>query len=126
MYSISELLDMAKEKNPDLSSDRKLSIKLGVPNMHYYRCGRSTPSDLTASRLAELCGLPPEVVIAACHAAKAEDKKVKKAWKNIYKMAANMCLAVAVAWVLHFSQDAVMPAISTVSYVSGVGGMNIM
>ena len=126
MYSISELLDIAKEKNPDLSSDRRLAAKLGVSNIPPYRKGVVVPNDITASRLAELCGLPPEVVIATCHVAKAEDKKVKKAWKNIYKMAANMCLAVAVAWVLHFSQVAVMPAISTVSYVSGVGGMNIM
>jgi len=86
MDSINKLLDTAKEKN-DIISDRKLALALGIKNLVRYRKSYDTPSDKVAIRLAELCSMKPEVVIAICHQTKAKTSEEKRVWTHIYNMA---------------------------------------
>jgi len=87
MYTITALLDLAK-KETGLPSDNQLALKLGRTNITQYRTKGVIPDDSTAIKLAELCGMKPEMVIATCHAAKAKTKEEKNIWNHFYKMAA--------------------------------------
>jgi len=91
MKTINQLLDLAKELN-DIPSDRQLGLALGTGNLTRYRKGNEAPNDTTAIRLADLCSMKPEVVIAVCHAAKAGTSAEVKVWKHFYKMASAACL----------------------------------
>jgi len=91
MKTLNNLLDLAKELN-DIPSDRQLGLSLGTGNLTRYRKGNEAPNDVTAIRLADLCSMKHEVVIAVCHAAKAETREERNVWQHIYKMASAACL----------------------------------
>ena len=90
-YSIPQLLDMAKEKH-GLRSDRQLAIRLGLSftAVTPYRTKGVIPDDLTALRLAKLCGLEPAEVLLTCHLLRAkqvaEGKPVEKVYADLLAM----------------------------------------
>jgi len=87
MKTINQLMDIAKDLQ-NIPSDRQLAAALKTGSMTRYRKGHEIPSDTTAIKLAELCSMKPETVVAICHAAKAKTKEEKSVWSHIYKMAA--------------------------------------
>jgi len=96
MKTIKQLLDLAKKKQ-HLPSDNQLALKLGRTNITQYRTKGVVPDDTTAIRLAELCDLPPELVVSICHLAKAKTPEESNLWQHIYKMASAACLVLVMS-----------------------------
>jgi len=96
MKTITELLDLAKTIN-GIKSDRQLATALGKTSVHQYRTKGVIPEDDTAIRLAELCTMKPETVVALCHMAKAKTPEESNLWKHFYKMAASACLVLVLS-----------------------------
>jgi hypothetical protein len=73
-------------KELDLPSDSAAAKALGVTRsaVSLYRNGKSVFDELTAIRAAEILGLEPLEVIAACKAESAPDARVRRVWKNAW------------------------------------------
>ncbi len=61
MRTIDDYLDAAIARNPDLRSDRRLALALGLNQAasHYWRRRKAWPADDTMLRLADLAGVDP-------------------------------------------------------------------
>ena len=123
MYSIDQILDLAKQRN-GISSDRKLALKLEVTSVHLYRSGQNMPSDETSLRLAELAGLPPQVVIATVHIAKEPDSKVRQLYKEWMDQA--MAAGLAFVFALGMLSSPAPAAASTGSQAASSPGEYIL
>jgi len=95
MHTIGYFLDLAKEKH-GLKSDRQLASALLLTSVSPYRKKSVIPDDMTAFKLAELCGLPGHEVLITCHllkAAQGEHPETHGVWKDVLKMVVNSCIA---------------------------------
>jgi len=105
MHSIPDFLDIAKKIN-GFKSDRQLARALGITATHQYRTKGVIPDDMTAFKLADLCGLPAHEVLITCHMLKAaagEHPETHGLWKDVLKMVSNACIVLATLGFLTFS-----------------------
>jgi len=97
MRTIEELLQLAKD-NIGTKSDRELARQLGLTTVSTYRKKNVIPDDMTAFKLADLCGLPAHEVLITCHLLKAaagEHPETHGIWKDVLKMVPNACIVLA-------------------------------
>jgi len=96
MKTIQNIIELAKSKN-NLSSNRALARELGLSSIHQYKTKGVVPDDVVAIKLARLCSMNPEAVIAICHNAKAKTQEERNIWQHFYKMASAACLALVLS-----------------------------
>ena len=101
MKTTVQYLDALK-KRLDLPSDYAAAKVLGVTRaaVSAYRNGNSVFNETVAIRAAELLGLDPLEVIAACKAESAPDAHVRRVWENAWGKATGATVTTAVAVVL--------------------------
>jgi transcriptional regulator with XRE-family HTH domain len=103
MKTISELLDLIKEKH-GLKSDYKLALYMGIGggNIANYRHGRSLPDENACEKIAAALGMDPDVLIAEMNATRAKSPEIRATWARIaHRLQAGMvhaavmlCLAI--------------------------------
>lgn len=98
MKTTIEYLD-AVRKQLDLPSDYAAAKALGVTRsaVSKYRNALSVFDESTAARVAELLGLDPLEVIAACKAESAPDAHMRSIWEKAWGKAAGATATAAVA-----------------------------
>ncbi|MEY4415797.1 MAG: hypothetical protein RIQ53_3090 [Pseudomonadota bacterium] len=89
MLTAADLADAART-GAGLPSFYALARLLDVSDntVSNWRHGRATPDDLTAVRLAEMAGLDAPLVLAAMHAQRCTDSRVRSAWQALAARAA--------------------------------------
>lgn len=95
MKTTNEFLDAVKVRH-GIESDYALAKLLGVrhTNISNYRTGRSTMSNQTAVKIAELLAMKPMEVIAAAEMERAKNEKERGFWM---RYAAALCMIVGVS-----------------------------
>ena len=98
MKTTVQYLDAIK-KRLDLPSDYAAAKLLGVTRqaVSKYRNGISVFDESTAMRAAELLGLEPLEVIAACKAQSAPDERARRVWESIWGKATGVTAQKAAA-----------------------------
>jgi transcriptional regulator with XRE-family HTH domain len=91
MKTTVEYLDALRERL-DLPSDYAASKVLGVTRAaaSKWRQGRTTFDDLTACKVADILGIEPLEVIAACNFERASDERSREVWSSIWGKAAGV------------------------------------
>lgn len=128
MLTIPELLELAKTRN-GFKSDRQLGKALGRSNLAPYRTKGEIPNDLTAMKLADLCGLPPHEVVINCHllkAAQSEHPSAQDLWQGVLKMVSNACIVLAALGFMALKPAASEAGIQGQSFTQSTNNISIM
>jgi len=86
MVNISALLDKAKVIH-SLKSDYKLALVMGISQtaLIYYRQGKSLPDARVISKLCDLTGDDPAILLAEIEAHRAKTDEARALWTDIAK-----------------------------------------
>jgi len=129
MYTIPQLLDLAKKKNK-LTSDRQLATSLGLAHLHPYRTKGVIPNDLTALKLADLCGLDAKEVLLTCHMCRirqiVDGAEVEDVYFDILKIVRKSAAAILIAVSLGLLSPAPASASDGLSPIQNHGIIYIM
>lgn len=84
MFNISALLDKAKVIH-SLKSDYKLALVMGVSqtSLIHYRQGKSLPDERVISKICELTGDDPAIVLAEIETQRAKTEEARALWASI-------------------------------------------
>jgi hypothetical protein len=98
MKTTVQYLDAVKRRL-DLPSDYAIAKALGLTRaaVSKQRNGDSSFDDLTAVRVAEILGLDPMEVIAACNAERARDDDARRVWERLWGKATGAAVTTALA-----------------------------
>jgi predicted transcriptional regulator len=86
MVNIASLLDKAKVIH-SLKSDYKLALVLGVSQtaVIYYRQGKTLPDARSITKICDLTGDDPDILIAEIEAQRAKTDEARERWTSIAK-----------------------------------------
>jgi len=117
LVTIPDLLDLAKEEN-NIKSDRQLAAALGLAHLHPYRTKGVIPNDITAFRLAELCGMEARQVLTICHILRIRQVAHGKPVEVVYQDILSMIRKAAAVFLLVATLAIPYPAKASVGQVS--------
>ena len=121
------LLDAAKRKQ-SIPSNYRLARVLGVSDntMTKWATGRSSPGDVYATRLANMAGLDPGVVLAELAAERSTDDETRDAWKSIAERLRHAGLAAIFGLAIGFAGPAPEARAFEVTHVVDQSGLCVM
>lgn len=93
-------IDEAKKKL-GIESDYGLAKELGLSRaaVSLWRNGKGSMDDYAATRIAEIIGVNPMIVIAAVNVEKEKTEERKEYWKNFYERLGGIAATILVAFV---------------------------
>ncbi len=85
MRTIHDYMAAALARHPAIRSNKRLSLELGLKETatHYWRHGRTVPSDDSMIKLAELAGVNPEEALADLNVWRAQSSETRELYSRI-------------------------------------------